>query len=489
MFNSYVALDITSSDIRVIAFNNNKIVKWGSTSLAEGMVKDGIISDPEAVGVIIDSLFKTYELNRSQVICTLTGLPFLYRHIDMPGGISKVPDEAIQRAAKKEMSLIGEEICLLWQATGEVTEEETSYFVLGIPKASFNPLLETLKVAKIKPCIIDLKPLAVARAASVSNACIVSLERNYFDIVLVANGLVRVIHSISPSSINPDDPIAIVAELADGFNKAVKSFNRDFPQGAFGPEDPILLSGELALNADVPRMIQDSTGHPASILNPLIDVPPEMPSGQYAASIGLILKKYRRGVDHNLYHDININLLDGIYKPTSVRNPLIYAGAGVAIVVLAILAFQAYSLKADAGERVELLKLESARVTQRINDLQDYNKQVQEDIQANNSKVQNLQTELSALKNDNEMVIDKKVDFASQYVSINEAMLNTIEYQQIDMDSDAYTIFGTSQEIHDIFAFAKNLEREEYFGVARVSEIEPINDASTDVKFTIEIAR
>jgi Tfp pilus assembly PilM family ATPase len=56
-FKEYVALDITGSEVRVISVRRNKIRKWGSEPLRDGLVKDGIILEPQTLGLIIDNLF------------------------------------------------------------------------------------------------------------------------------------------------------------------------------------------------------------------------------------------------------------------------------------------------------------------------------------------------------------------------------------------------------------------------------------------------
>ncbi|MCR4393507.1 MAG: pilus assembly protein PilM, partial [Dehalococcoidales bacterium] len=218
--NTYVALDITNSDIRVLEVKGDKITRWSTTPIPEDSIKDGIIVEPHTLSVIIDNIFKTLNLNKNRVICSITGLPFIYRVISMPHSTRAVTDEAVERAARKEMSLTQEEIYLVWQATQTTTsKDELDYFVLGVPKNALSPLIETLSAAGVKPYIVDLKPLALARAASRNDALILSLERGYFDIVIVADGLVRVMHSVNPAS-RISDIMGNVNELVDGLNKA-----------------------------------------------------------------------------------------------------------------------------------------------------------------------------------------------------------------------------------------------------------------------------
>jgi len=491
-FNTYAVIDITSTDIRVVEVKRNTITKWDSARVPEGLVKDGIITSPESVSVIIDSLFTSLNLKKNRVACTLTGLPFIYRNIKMPGSEKNISYEAVERAARKEMSLMGEEMHLLWQAVKDHKDnEETSYFVLGVPKVSFLPLLETLRMVNIKPIFIGVKPLALARAASLDNVCVASLENNDFDIILVAGGLVRVIHSIRPA-VNSDDLSGIVDEFVDGFDKAVKSFNRDFPQDVFTAGNPILLSGELAMNPEIVRLIQESTGHPTSVLKPLIDVPPAMPLARYMGSIGMILTKIQGGVDNTQYQDIRINLLTGAEKAGLDKNKLTYTIAGAVIVILAGLSVLFFNLKVDTAARVASLQQESVQAAEYLSEMQEANQSATAAVQSSDTRFQDLQAELSIVSGDNEQVINRKVDFASHLTAINEALPRNVDYDSIQMNAASCSITGTAETSYAIFNFTRNLEREDDFPVARVTRIEPDSDSDPDdprVKFDLEMLK
>ena len=479
--NKYVAMDVTNSDVRVMSIAGNKISRWGSAPLPEGLVKDGIIQDPEAASVIMANLFESLKLSRNRVICTITGLPFLYRTISMPGKDKDLDRDAIARAARKEMSLTGEDMYLLSQAMGEQPDKgETEYFVLGVPKISFQPVLDTLKLAKINQYIVGVKPLALARAASLQNVCVASLEKNYFDIVLVANGRVRVIHSISPS-VNPEDQLGIINEFVDGFSKAVKSFNRDFPQDNLSGDTPILLAGELSSKKGFSAMVQEATGHPASIFAPSTDIvaniPAEMSAGLYMAAIGLVLKKTQKQVDGSQYRDININLLDSLRKPTSKSTFSIgLAGAGLALVILAVLASQVYGLKTGAEKDVASLTLQSAKLKQQVTAAQQANKDLQTAKQTADTGLQKLQDELSAVTSDNQQIQSQKVDYSVRMEGIIGALPEGADYNQIDMQSTSFAVSGTAQDPFDVIAYTQQLEDQEYFPTVRVTEISATED-------------
>ncbi len=60
----YVAMDITSTEVRLISVFHNKLVKAGAEQLKEGVVKNGIVQEPQTLGLVIENLFKSLQLSR-----------------------------------------------------------------------------------------------------------------------------------------------------------------------------------------------------------------------------------------------------------------------------------------------------------------------------------------------------------------------------------------------------------------------------------------
>src|SRR3972149_7124687 len=111
----YVGLNIGNSEIKILSATGRQIKKWGKLALSEGLVHDGLIRKPQAVGEAISALFESIKLPRDRVITSLAGLSFTYRFLSLPRMKPADQEEAIRRAAKKEISLPLEELYLSWQ--------------------------------------------------------------------------------------------------------------------------------------------------------------------------------------------------------------------------------------------------------------------------------------------------------------------------------------------------------------------------------------
>jgi len=96
-----VTLNISDTSIRLLSTKGRQVDKWGSVPLEPGLVKDGIILQPKAVGEAIDALFKSVKVPKGQVITSLTGLSFTYCILNLPRMKPDLLEEAILRGARK----------------------------------------------------------------------------------------------------------------------------------------------------------------------------------------------------------------------------------------------------------------------------------------------------------------------------------------------------------------------------------------------------
>jgi Tfp pilus assembly PilM family ATPase/Tfp pilus assembly protein PilN len=488
IFKRYVAVDITSSSVRVISVRGSQVRKWMSSPIPEGAVKDGMILEPHTVSVIIDNLFKSLKLNKNKVICSLTGLPFIYRVISMPRDEHAVSDEAIERAARQEMSLTQEDMHLLWQATEAKPDSlEMDYFVLGVPRNSLKPLEDTLYRAGIKPFIIDVKPLALARAASVRDGLIISAEKSYYDIVIVSGGLVRVMHSVSPGS-KSTDKVSMVNDIIDGLNKAIKSFNRDFPQHELESDIPMLLAGEVSSDSEIVSLMQEATGHPVSIIDPVLEVPAELPKEIYAAALGLAAKKTKPPAAGLQYRDIDINLLEKARKGSRLRYQLAYAGLGVFFLLLAFLVYEAYQYRSDATARASALQAEQVTIARTLANVRKANTQALADKQASAAKLQTMTDRLTAIQGDQMQIMGQKADFAGTFETVVGALPGGADYKSITMQPGSVTVQGQAVDPFNTLDFTDALQRTGAFSNVRIDSITP-DQGSDGANFEVIITR
>jgi hypothetical protein len=482
----YVAVDITPGEIRVMSVRRNQVEQWKTVPLREGLIKDGIIIDTQDLSLVLQDLFTSQKLPRKRVICSITGLPFSYRTISMPNTGKAVTQEAIERAARKEMSITEPDMFIFWQKTGwNAQSKETDYFVAVVPKVAVLPLNATLAKARLKPYHLDLKPLALARLASVPVAMLLSLEKKYIDVVIVADGGLKTLYSFPPQN-SAGVGMNLVQEAISGLDKALKSYDHDYPSSPLPADTPLLVCGELSSGEGILKTLTEASGHPAAYFESPAALPAGLSIALCAANLGLILK--RSPLKKKLastgtgkgsgYQDIDINLL-GNFVTKGIKINVGQAVAVLSLILFLALLYFAYGVRRDAilkadqavsenrQSSVQLLVLQKANAT---------NQAVQTDATA---VIQKLVDQRNALTGTQQFVKAAQYDCAQDIKTVLAALPENAFYLSIIVNKSDIQLNGQAASAYDALLIADRLEINNRFAEARVQSISPTENGVT----------
>jgi hypothetical protein len=480
---TYTAVDITNSEVRVTSVKGKTFKKWSAAPLPPGLIGNGVIQDPHAVGIVIDNIFSDLKLGRSRVLFTLTGLPFIYGAINMPKLRSATESSSIERAARRELSLAEEDMYLAWQRIPAPVEEgEVAYFVAGVPKNALGSLVQTLEQAHIKPYSIDIKPLTLARVCGSTEAIIVSLEPGYIDIVFVSSGLVRIMHSFSTES-QPADKIGLVNEVADGLNKALNSYKRDFPQNTLRSDTPLYITGKYAEDNEILKLMETSSERKVSRLDSPLPLPPELSMDSYAGNIGLLLKKVHVARTTGGYIDTDINLAASLGKKRKSNNLVAY-GAGVVVAAgLGAVLFLTITAQANAQDKLNAQNRISTSISSQLTQVQKSNKDLIAAKAAASTDLDSVNKRLSDLKLERAQVANPHLDYSTEIGYITGYVPPGGALDSITMDGKTIVIKGKVMTAYDALNYAVTLDKNAKFAGAKVNDITPATDGT--VSFTV----
>ena len=484
----YVTLNISATSIRLLYVKGRQVKKWGSMPLAPGLVRDGLILQPKAVGAAINDLFKSTKVPKKQVITSVTGLSFTYRILSLPRMKSALLEEAIQRAARKEMPLPVEELYLSWQAIGG-EHDELDFFVLGVPRNLVDAVVKTLAEAGIKPYLMDLKPLALARAANRDDALIVDLEPDYFDIVLVADGIPAIMHTITPrGGANLEDSIQ---RLIDELSKTVEFYNSSHPETPLGSTTPLLLTGELSVDATAGKLIQAEMENPVELLVPSLNFPSDLPVALYAANMGLALKRVPQK-RATRFQDINLNILSVEYKARVLQVSWQFVLLSLVLALAIGFLFPMYRLRNEAVVETIRLQAELGGISQELHQARldsDQAKQIEDTLGK-------ITADLEALKQEHRYILSKRGNVASNLELVTTAIPAEAYFTSIEMDTDQITIEGEADSPLTVIDYVRALEAQGGLSEVRIAGIDESTEATetteaevTRITFTIVITK
>lgn len=482
---TYVTLNISPTSVRLLSVRGREVEKWGSMPLPPGLVKDGLILRPKVVGAVINSLFKSTGITKKRVITSLTGLSFIHRILTLPRMERDSLSEAIQRAARREMLLPPEELYLCGQAISNGADE-AGFLILGVPRNPIDVLVQALGEVDIQPYLIDLNPLALARVAHRREAIIVNMESDCFDIVLIADGMPAIMHTISPRG-----PGATMEEnirkLADELLKTVEFYNNNHPQSPLSTTASLLVTGELSADVATRELISAEVGHPVEPLKPPLKLPPDLPAASFATNIGLALKKLPVKPATNgkgtYFRDINLNILSGQFgiRKSWIRLPLVLLFLAVLTGLGLLLPMN--QLRSQTDAETTRLQTELAGLNQELNQatlLADKAKQITD---TTNKVIADTETS----RQEYQYILSAGGDFAYNLKLVTDALPSGAYFTSVEVGKNQITMTGGADNAFKVVGYVNALEALGKFSDVRITSI---NDgASAGVSFNIIISK
>ncbi|MBI2848993.1 MAG: hypothetical protein HYX88_02565 [Chloroflexi bacterium] len=286
---STVSLSLEGTTLRLLYCQGRSVKRWASIPFNPRLLRGGHVSDPAGLGQTIDGTLDRLRLPRKGMVCAVSGIQGVSRVLGLPKKASNL-GKIVEREARRVMSVSADSSYLFWQPIKDRDRRTLQrVFVLGMPKEPLDAFLEALRTARIRPSSVDIRPLALARAANVKDAVIANLEDISIDVVVVVEDIPLMMRSLHLGE-TPPAPEVAMARLMDELSRTIRfhnDTNRDNPLPA---DIPVILTGERSTDPRLPESVQAAVGHPVSPPEPPLKYPPGFPVAEFMMNLGLTLK-------------------------------------------------------------------------------------------------------------------------------------------------------------------------------------------------------
>ncbi|MFC1937486.1 pilus assembly protein PilM [Chloroflexota bacterium] len=363
--NRVVTLDIGSSSINLMEARGEKVVKWASLSLEPGVIIEGVIANPRTFAGSIKQLMSSSGMKKKSVIASVTGLYSITRIVTLvvqPG--QAITSEAVMEALRGILPMPPERLYLSWQ-TVSVAEGSHRILVAGVPREIIDAAMQALKLAGVSPSLLDLKGLALARIVNKNQAVLLNLEPYSFDIVLMVNSVPEIVRTIPW----PQDELDVSGRsdyLALNLRLMTSFYDSKHPAAPLESDIPLLLTGQMSGDVDLVQELQKKVNHSIELPVPPLEYPQHLPVSQYAANIGLTLKRSaqpkQKGRERSRLSDID--LLPDAYKPW--RPSLRQVASVLFTLVILFMLFPAYEVTMSAMARTADLETQYQILNNRL---------------------------------------------------------------------------------------------------------------------------
>jgi hypothetical protein len=210
-------------------------------------------------------------------------------------------EEAIQRKAKQEFPTPAHETDFAWKIVRRSNNEVTLY-VLAIPKIIIDQQIETLRRIRIKPKVMDAKPLALMHAVNKDRCIIVNLEDYSIAVILVVNHLPAIVRTI-PLENEELTKEAKLNLLSQELARTTKFYNESHKAHPLPEKTLVFPTGEhfeypryeerLLKSPTILNRLEISTPYPIQTPDPPLTYPEDLPIADYAVNLGLAVKGTR----------------------------------------------------------------------------------------------------------------------------------------------------------------------------------------------------
>ncbi len=282
-------LNIEEQEIRLLVVDRGKVGQWASAPLTEGLMTEGLIRDPAAVGSAIRGLLASHGVSKRKVVTSVTGLHAISRVLTIPDVKRNLRESVVLREAKREMPVSPDEMYFSWKRLRK-KEIQQRVYVLGVPREIIDGQVEALRLAGVKPRVMDLKPLALVRAVNRKNAIITNLEDRTLDIVIVVEDIPVIVRTVALGK-ESSTPERKWDGLVEELLRTIKYYNDSHREAGLHPGVWVYASGALAEGPRFRAELQAAIGRPVVPPQPPLRCPDELPVGRFLVNVGLALKR------------------------------------------------------------------------------------------------------------------------------------------------------------------------------------------------------
>ena len=472
------AIYIDDTSIEVMSVSGRKARKWASTPLDPGLVRDGVILHQQEVAKVVRRLWSEGGFSGSRVVAGISGINCLYRTLVLPALPKNLLEEAVRREAGRALGVSIDQLYLSWQDMPSARDEKP-VFLTAAPKDAVDALIATLRKAGLNPYLMDVRPLAIARAAQQQSAIVVDLQPTSLDIVIKVARVPEVVRSVPVSrTMSDESKLSVVNQELE---RAVSFYNSSRTEGHLADDVPVLVSGELAEHQDRWEELRGTRGRPIELLTPPLDNADEFEFAQYATTIGLAFKETadRGASSHSV---INFNALPDAYRPKPrPLSDLLYPPV-LLVGVLAVAAVGYISLNSQLRSEALQSQWEAttnlavsmrADIGERQSALEQQREQLQEDVERQETRAGSLD---SLTRGVSERADDVNHDLAE--------MNNTpdgIDVERINYKEDMIIVSGWGDTESRVFNYARQLRSSKRFARIDVTRVE-----REDVRYAFE---
>lgn len=228
-----IGIDIGSHAVKVCQLKRTDkayaVVNLGSATLPEGVIDDGTLNDPEAVGKVIIELFKNLKIKKKKIGFSISGYSVIVKKVNLAVMSEEDLEEHILTEAEQYIPFDIEDVYLDFQdlKTNDDDSERTDVMLVAAKKEIVNDYLEMFEDLNLKPVIVDVDGFALENTYEYNypkneNVALVDIGASKMNINIISKGVSVVARDIVVGSRQLTEQIQAAFDLEFDEAEALK---------------------------------------------------------------------------------------------------------------------------------------------------------------------------------------------------------------------------------------------------------------------------
>ena len=277
-------VEFTDSAVRAVEVygseKSHRITALGSVDLAEGIVVDGVITDPTAATAALADLLKKFSFKSKEVVFGVDNKYVLVRYADIERtsdkGLEKDVEEQIQQFLPVDKNSVVTDYFAMDESEDENGTKKVKTLIVAAGKKMLNEYIEVFKGNKLTINDIDVNTIAIHRLLPEKDdekkgIALINFKREMFNLLILSGGkplLARNMVVDTSNAIGEDD---FVNEYFEGIKKDITSSLAYYNSLTREYIDIIYITGYGVWNENMVQFIREATSAEVKVINPFLN--------------------------------------------------------------------------------------------------------------------------------------------------------------------------------------------------------------------------
>ena len=277
-------VEFTDSAVRVVEIygseKSHRITALGSVDLDEGVVVDGVISDPVAATAALADLLRKFSIKAKEVIFGVDNKYVLVRYADIERtnekSLEKDVADQIQQFLPVDKNSVVTDFFPMDETEDENNVKKVRTLIVAAGKKMLNEYIEVFKGCKLTIDDIDVNTIAIHRLISLKEddnkgVALINFKKEMFNLLIISGGKPILARNMVVDTSNAIDADDFVNEYFEGIRKDITSSLAYYNSLTREYIDVIYITGYGVWNENMVQFIREATSAEIKVVNPFLN--------------------------------------------------------------------------------------------------------------------------------------------------------------------------------------------------------------------------